>query len=270
MNGPGMPIKGDCPIAACCREKGHNECFTCGLKGECTNFRSRGMQPDFRKDKLTADAEEKEYIKEYAPKMAKWFTLLFWIMIFGNFAFLFTSTGINQLFPMFYMACSLVTGICTLIYGIIYFCMSSVHERYNAAGICAIINAVYHLIEIAVFRGGDTPTWFLVFIFGVYVAMYIEGYNFFNATSETLEGVDNILSAKWAELWKWYKWALIGTIGGVLFAIISALLGILILLASLICICVVDIIKFVYIFKTGKAFKSVFADLPEKKPEDAQ
>ena len=81
MNGPGMPIKGDCPIAACCREKGHNDCSTCSLKLECNKYQSRGMQSEYRKEKIAAAAEETEYIYEYAPVLGKWYTILFLLMI---------------------------------------------------------------------------------------------------------------------------------------------------------------------------------------------
>ncbi len=263
MNGPGMPIKGDCPIAICCREKGHSDCSTCGLKGECNKYKSRGMQAEFRKDKLAAVAEEKEYIVEYAPVLGKWYPVIFLLMIIANFAFLFTSNAVYEKAPNFYITCSWVTGIFTVLYAAVLFGISKIHEGYMIAGICAILNSLYHFAEVFAFRG-ETPTWFLLFDLVVYISMIVEGYNFFSASSDTLEGVDDFLSAKWAELWKWYKWCMIGMIASVFIVLFIPLIGALILIASLIGTIVTDIIKFVYTYKTGKAFRKYTKSIKDR------
>ena len=254
MNGPGMPIKGDCPIAICCRDKGHNECSTCGLKGECTNLKSRGNQPEFRKDKLAAEAEEQEYIYEYAPVLGKKYDLIFLLMLIANAAFIFTSNSIQATFPGFYLGCCYVTAAFTLLYALVLFRISKIHESFMIAGICALINTIYHFTNAFAFKG-NTPAWFVLFNIVVYIAMIVEGYHFFSASSDTLEGVDDILSAKWADLWKWYKWCMIGMISSVFILFLIPIIGALILIASLIGTIITDIIKFVYIYNTGKAFR---------------
>ena len=89
--------------------------------------------------------------------------------------------------------------------------------------------------------------------------MIVEGYHFFNATSDTLMGVDNMLAAKWADLWKWYKWMMIGIVSSVLLIFLAPIIGVLVMFVSVIGIIIIDIIKFVYIFKTAKAFKKISA-----------
>ena len=258
MNGPGMPIKGDCPIAICCREKGHSECASCGLKTDCANWKSRVSQPEFRIEKIKAEAEEKAYISEYAPVMGKWFMILFVFMIISNCTFVFTSNAVHEYFPAFYEICSIMDGIFAILYALVLFRLSKVHERYSIAGICAIINAIYHFIEILAFKD-DTPTWFVLISLVCYIAMIVEGYHFFNATSDTLMGVDNMLAAKWADLWKWYKWMMIGIVSSVLLIFLAPIIGVLVMFVSVIGIIIIDIIKFVYIFKTAKAFKKISA-----------
>jgi hypothetical protein len=100
--------------------------------------------------------------------------------------------------------------------------------------------------------------------------MIVEGYHFFNATSDTLMGVDNMLAAKWSDLWKWYKWMMIGVISSVVLILIAPVIGLIVMLVSVIGIIIIDISKFVYIFQTGKAFKKVTGELQEKKPEENQ
>ena len=224
------------------------------------------MQAEFRKDKLAAAAEEKEYIVEYAPVLGKWYPVIFLLMIIANFAFLFTSNAVYEKAPNFYITCSCVTGIFTVLYAAVLFGISKIHEGYMIAGICAILNSLYHFAEVFAFRG-ETPTWFMLFDLVVYIAMIVEGYNFFSASSDTLEGVDDVLSAKWADLWKWYKWFMIGMASSLAFLIFIPILGALVLIVSLAGTVIIDIMKFVYIFNSGKAFRKYCRSVKEKTEE---
>ena len=263
MNGPGMPIKGDCPIACCCREKGHNDCSTCSLKGDCNKYQSRGMQQQYRKEKIAAAAEETKYIYEYAPVLGKWYTILFVLMIIANSAFIFTSSSVYNRFPDFYLGCSLVTGIFTVLYASVLFLISKIHEGFMIAGFCAVLNALYHFAEYFAFKG-NTPGWFIWFILAVYAAMVVEGYNFFRASSDTLEGVDDFLSAKWSELWKWYKWCMIGMMSSIFILLFIPILGALILIVTLVGTIIIDIMKFVYLFNSAKSFRKYSKSIKEK------
>ena len=46
--GPGRRFGGDCRLAQCTREKGHEACETCGFRGECSNLKRREEMPDLR------------------------------------------------------------------------------------------------------------------------------------------------------------------------------------------------------------------------------
>ena len=47
-NGPGSPWSGECELARCCRDKGHDSCNTCNLSYQCSMYNNREWQPDYR------------------------------------------------------------------------------------------------------------------------------------------------------------------------------------------------------------------------------
>ena len=59
--GPGKQYGGDCKLAKCCIEKGHQECSTCGFNGHCGTLHGRICMPD---DRLKAIEVEKEETAE--------------------------------------------------------------------------------------------------------------------------------------------------------------------------------------------------------------
>ena len=62
--GPGRQFGGDCELAKCIRDKGHETCETCGFKGNCGTLRSRESMPDYRIRKIEADSDEQnEYVR---------------------------------------------------------------------------------------------------------------------------------------------------------------------------------------------------------------
>ena len=58
--GPGRQFGGDCELAKCVRDKGHETCETCGFKGNCGTLRSRESMPDYRIRKIEAEAMKRQ------------------------------------------------------------------------------------------------------------------------------------------------------------------------------------------------------------------
>jgi len=253
LAGPGNLISGDCPISYCCRQKGRSDCFSCEVKTNCVNWNCRETMPEYRKQWNAARAAEKIYIAQHAPVMAKCFTTLFIAILISNISFPFTSIGLFQTNPLLFILCSVCSCLSYFIYAFVLFRLSVIYKRYSYAGLCADIIAIHHLLEIVLFQN-DSTAWFGLLSLITYAAMMVEGYHFFKATSEALNGVDDDLSAKWSRLWKWYKCSMIGPLASFILILIP-ILGFLVLAASMIGIFAVYIIKLIYVFKTVKAFK---------------
>ena len=63
------------------------------------------------------------------------------------------------------------------------------------------------------------------------------------------------LAGKWRLLWKWWIGLLLGLFGCIFLALISAILGLLAILADAIGLLVVGIVKLVYLYRTAKRFR---------------
>ena len=253
MAGPGNFLHGDCPVAYCCRQKGRSECFSCESKENCETWHSREMQPEYRKQRIAAEAIGRIYIAQHAPTMAKCFALLFFVILISYITFPLTSIGLFRTYPLLFVLCSACSCIFTFSYAFILFRLSVIYKRYSYAGLCADIVAIHHLLEIVLFSNNSSALSGLLSVI-TYAAMIVESYHFFKATSEALNGVDDNLSAKWSGLWKWCKWFMIGTVASFVLVLIP-IVGVLILTLSIIGIATIYVIKLIYVFKTAKAFK---------------
>ena len=69
------------------------------------------------------------------------------------------------------------------------------------------------------------------------------------------EELDPELAGKWRLLWKWWIGLLLGLFGCIFLALISAILGLLAILADAIGLLVVGIVKLVYLYRTAKRFR---------------
>ena len=72
---PGRPITGDCALARCCREKGHNTCDTCNIHGNCNTYYIRHQMPQRRQKDRKLEQERQAAIARKAPLLREPFLL---------------------------------------------------------------------------------------------------------------------------------------------------------------------------------------------------
>ena len=102
--GPGRQYDGDCELAKCCRDKGHEVCDTCGFKGNCGTLRSKDQQPDYRKRKIEAELRQKQEVAKRAPFLGKWLWVLFWLVIPTTIAGLMENDLVAESAPSVFFA----------------------------------------------------------------------------------------------------------------------------------------------------------------------
>ena len=253
--GPGRQFGGDCELAKCVRDKGHETCETCGFKGNCGTLRSCESMPDYRIRKIEAEAMRKAAIAKRAPVLGKWLWIIFWLIVPSTIGGLMDNETTAKILPGLLMPGQIITAICSLTYGAILLKLGSEEDRYRTAGICALIAGGVSAAVAIITGTAEEATWTLLFTLPAAVVAMVGEYNECMAHSAVLSGVDNELSEKWELLWKWYIGLLLGMLGCILLMLIAPVLGAIVILGCAIGTVVVGILKLVYLYRTAKIFR---------------
>ncbi len=253
--GPGRQHDGDCKLAKCCREKGHQECITCGHNGTCNTLRGKERMLEYRLKAIEAEKIRAAAIAKCAPVLGRWLWILFWLIIPNTIASFMTDETIVGLIPAALVLGQVLGAICSSVYGIILIRLASEEERYRTAGICALVCGVMNLLTACIPGAYQDSWWVLTLALLTVIAVPIGQYNEFTAHSVVLTGLDNKQAEKWAALWKWYIMMYGAIIGSVLLILFIPFLGFLVTFAAGIGRLVVSIFKLVYLYRTAKLFR---------------
>ena len=111
---PGRQFGGDCELAKCVRDKGHETCETCGFKGNCGTLRSRESIPDYRIRKIETEAMRKAAIAKRAPVLGKWLWIIFWLVIPSSIGSIMAHETTAKILPGLLMPGQIINAICSL------------------------------------------------------------------------------------------------------------------------------------------------------------
>ena len=253
--GPGRQFGGDCELAKCVRDKGHETCDTCGFKGNCGTLRSRDHFPDYRIRKIEAEEMRKAAIARRAPVLGKWLWIIFWLIVPSAIGSLMANETTAKILPGLFMPGQIINAICSLTFGVILLKLGSEEDGYRTAGICTLIAGASSSIAAIVNGASEGATWILIFTIPAAIVAMVGEYNEYMAHSAVLSGVDNELSEKWEVLWKWYIGLFLGMLGCILVMLIAPVLGAIAILGCAIGTIVVGILKLVYLYRTAKIFR---------------
>lgn len=257
--GPGRQFGGDCELARCIREKGHETCDTCGFRGNCGTLRMRDNMPDYRRRKTEAEEMRRAAIAKRAPVLGKWLWILFWLVIPSTIGSLMANENLVSVLPELWIPGQIINAICSLIYGAILLRLGSEEDRYRTAGICTLIAGGVSAAVALINGPAEDITWTLLIVLPAAVAAVIGKYNEYMAHSAVLTGVDNELSHKWEVLWKWYIGSFLGIFGCILLLLIIPLLAVIALIGAFIAVAVVGILDLVYLYRTARSFRDYSA-----------
>ena len=161
--GPGRQFGGDCELAKCVRDKGHETCETCGFKGNCGTLRSRESMPDYRIRKIESEKMRKAAIAKRAPVLGKWLWIIFWLVIPSSIGSIMAHETTAKILPGLLMPGQIINAICSLTYGAILLKLGTEEDRYRTAGICALIAGASSALAAMINGGSDGATWILIF-----------------------------------------------------------------------------------------------------------
>ena len=243
---------GDCEIAACCREKGHTNCTTCGFQLNCLRLRAREELPQRRQYMMEAREAKKQWHSDMAPLLGKWLWISFWLIVPGFVVELFTNERLISS-PVLGKVGALLSMVLVCISAVCLLKLAPAEPRYRVAGWCSLGAGL--LSELVTLLGLDASGWGLLLLLpAMPVSLYAE-YQEFHAHAAVLEGLDDELAEKWLKLWKWEVGFLLGLFGCILVMLLIPMLGALALLADAIALVVVGILRLVYLYRTAKLFR---------------
>ena len=253
--GPGRAWSGDCEIAVCCRDKGHETCGTCTNSRYCGKRGRRDVMPDYRRRRQEAEADRKELLARQAPFMGKWLWILFWLVIPGTVASILGMDALAAAAPGVYLFGKYLGVACSLAYGLILLKVASKHDVYRTAGILRLVTAAASLALALLAGKGSVTGWALLISLPGGVVGLVATYQEYMAHASVLDSLDRTLAEKWRTLWKWYIGVFIATFGSLVVMLMFQLLGLLVLLAAVIGMVVVEILALVYLYQSAKEFR---------------
>lgn len=250
QRGPGSAF-GDCAIARCCREKNHVNCQTCTSESFCGLRRGRDQEPYHRQQKREQEAQQKQALRDDAPVLVRWISVLFWLFIPQIIAGLMTHENVVAAFPSLLLPGTVLHTICLLTYGYALWRMQEIHEGYRSAAFCMLVMALANALSLLAI-----PT-ALQILMGLAVAVvgFVGVYLEFTAHAEVLSPSEPQLAQQWRKLWKWNLWCLAALVIALVLLLLAPVLAALTVLAAAIATIVLEVLKLVYLRRMANHFR---------------
>lgn len=254
QSGPGRMLNGDCKLARCCRDKGHETCDTCALRRNCGIWLDKGSIPKQRIERRIELQKEQEMIALRAPFLGKWLWILFWLVVPQGIANFMTGDVMLSLIPALEKPGEIGLVICLIIRVLVLFKVSKEHSSYRLAALLGIANIVVNVVELML-GIEDIYVLFMLAVVQSVVLLFSEYYEY-KAHTEVVMAVSPIISEQWDNYWNWYMYSLIVFVVSLFLIFLLPRLAVLTLSASSIGILVAVIKKLVYLYRTAQAFRS--------------
>lgn len=254
QSGPGRVISGDCKLAHCCRDKGHETCETCALKRNCGTWLDKGSIPKQRIERIQEEKEKKEMVDRRAPFLGKWLWVLFWLIVPQVIANFMTGDTMAALVPALVKPGQIGLIICMLIRVIVLFIISGEHGSYRIAAILGMAGVAVDVI-LQVSGMEDIYIIFMLAVVQLVIMLFSE-YHEYRAHTDVVMLIDAVISAQWDNYWKWNMYSIIGLVVSMFLVFLMPGFAALAMLASAIGLLVAGIKKLVCLYRTAKAFKA--------------
>lgn len=257
--GLAAPRVGECPVADCCREKGHASCATCTSQDHCFKLRERDEMPQRRYEKRCADAARHDHLVKIAPVFAKWLWVLFWCMIVNQIFTILTNEELMILWPWMKRPGEIVNLICRVLILVVLFKLSPCERQYRTAAWCHLATVPLSLLTILLGRiaGEWTELVVVLMVVGIGILSVYANCKQYYAHAAVLAGLDDVLSEQWIKQWTWTKYALLAFGVGLVLGLIGGLIGILIMLAGAIILLVVVVRDCIFTYRMAQAFRAL-------------
>ena len=250
--GPGERIHGDCEIARCCREKGHETCESCSIRPRCGSFRGKENMPRYRASRQQAELESREKLAEEIPFLGKWLWLLFWLVIPSALSGLMTNEVVGAWSAGLYTVGLVLSILTELAWAGILLKLAFVEEQYRKAGILCLV-AVAANLGAAVLS--SVPFLGLLVAGTQLVVTLLAKKREYRAHSAVAAYTDPQRAVHWELLWKWFVGAWAALLAGLFVTLLFPVLGAVSLIIAAIVMVIVRIAELVLLYGTAKSFR---------------
>lgn len=251
--GPGRVIDGDCKLARCCRDKGHETCETCMNKRNCGMWLDKGSMARRRIETIEEEAKKKEENIVTAQSLAKWVKILFWLLIPMELFTLLGHERVIAIFPVLELPSAVASAVVEMIYAGVLYRMAKEKAVYKRPALLLGIGAIFGLLGLLT---PDENAWMLLVSIPLLVISFVATYFEYTAHAAVVAPFDLELSENWHKIWKWSLYSIIGIFASVFLLLIVPILGGLAMLGCAILLVVTFILKYVYLYRMMKLFQA--------------
>lgn len=254
QSGPGRKGNGDCKLASCCRDKGHETCETCELKRNCGIWLDKGSIPKQRMERRQEEKERQALIERRAPLLGKWLRILFWITIASlGINFITDNTSASSI-PALRMAGQVCSYLCQFFIIYVLFVISKEHHYFRNA---AILTGISFAINILVVFISEDQIWLLLLIALLQVALVLlADYFEYKANADVILIVDGRISEQWDNYWNWMLCSSIGVAVSLFLVFLIPGLGAILSVISSGALVIARIKKLFCLYRSAEAFRA--------------
>ena len=212
---PAVPGAAIAKSRAAARNKGHESCGTCTLNGHCALYSGRMGAQRERERRREAEDEARRRNADRAPLLAKWLTVLFWLVIPNIISQVMTNENVLELLPELYWPGTVLSILYMFAYGGVLYVLRGESGRYRTAGTLLLISGVISVVMLLAFSANAFA---VIVSLAASVIVFVAEYQEYMGHAEVLAGADNYLADRWRGLWRWMIYAFAASIGGALAA----------------------------------------------------
>jgi hypothetical protein len=252
--GPGRVLNGECKLARCCREKGHETCETCALKRNCGTWLDKGSIPKQRIERISEEEEKQALIARKAPFLGKWLWILFWLIVPQVILNFMTGDTMVALIPALKKPGEIGLVLCLVIHAVILLILSKEHKHYAFAAMFGLVNSIIYILGL-ILVNADIYVLFMLAVVQVVIMLIAEHYEY-KAHADVVMLADANLSGQWDNCWRWILYSYIGFIVGLFLLFLLPFLGLIMSLAAAVGMLVAGIKKLVCLYRSAQVFRA--------------
>lgn len=249
-------MTGDCELAACCRDKGHEGCEGCSHKVGCGLYIDRRSMASKRIARRKEEAEEKEWLLEKKEHLVKRFNVLsisvIPIVIVAVLELVLQALSVECTVFSFSLSILLDGLFAFILFNMVEY---DEQEHIRKAVMLYVSSVIIRAVALVIYLlAGSENFWMIACALALEVVSIFTMYHECNGYADIIEDLSKYYAQKWRDLWKTYMIAQIVYYAGTLLS--AFLLFRIAVLGAALVLVGIAIARMVYLVQTTKELKN--------------